>query len=247
MSRPKPPGPIARPEAHVKAGRRRYETRAERDRRLSKIFEQRRKAEADAADEKIRLAIAGEWDVCCIPGCEERPTAPGGVVNREPGPLALPICTRHVVIARSMGQSRWANPDFVQMREVYARQVIEDEEAAEEARERRVENGPTELPQIYFVRVGELVKVGWSSTLRSRLKSYGADTEVLCHYPGSRADETTLHRQLRPSLAKGREWYFDCPAVRLFIDDAIARYGKPTVEPFWTEPRAATVAGKRYR
>ena len=74
---------------------------------------------------------------------------------------------------------------------------------------------------------------------RERLKAYGPNIELLCHYPGTKQDETTLHRQLRDSLAKGREWYHDDEVLALFINQAIERHGPPKQHllPYWTEPK----------
>lgn len=67
------------------------------------------------------------------------------------------------------------------------------------------------------------------------------------NYPGTRADEAALHRQLTPSRFKGREWYSDTPIVQRFIEDALKIYGPPRFEQLgWTKPKQI-VAGKRHR
>lgn len=91
-----------------------------------------------------------------------------------------------------------------------------------------------------------LIKVGWTRDICQRPRSYGASAELLVCYPATRDDETCLHRQLRPALAKGREWYEDGAIVQAFIDEALAKYGLPNVDPMWTTPKPI-VAGKRHR
>lgn len=109
---------------------------------------------------------------------------------------------------------------------------------------------PTAHGEIYFVLVDGLVKVGWTSKLADRIRAYGPKAVVLANYPGTRSDEATLHRQLTPARAHGREWYHDSDVVRLFVNEALAKYGPPRFETVgWTEPKQV-VAGKhamRYR
>lgn len=98
---------------------------------------------------------------------------------------------------------------------------------------------------IYFIRLNDLIKVGWTGDLWNRVKAYGASAQLLVAYPGTRDDETYLHRQLRPALAKGREWYEDGAVLAHFIDEALAKYGQPpSFDAMWTQPKRI-VAGKR--
>lgn len=70
--------------------------------------------------------------------------------------------------------------------------------------------------------------------------------QVLVLRPGTRDEETDLHRQLRPALARGREWYEDGPILASFIEDELVRHGSPDVPDLWSKPKAV-VAGKRHR
>lgn len=103
---------------------------------------------------------------------------------------------------------------------------------------------PPESGHIYFVKIGDLVKVGWSSRLIERLKQYGASAEVLVHYPATRSDEALLHQQLEPSRAKGAEWYRDDPILRAFLNRALEEHGPPTVIPKWRTPRTKPLNSK---
>lgn len=104
---------------------------------------------------------------------------------------------------------------------------------------------PSAAGQIYFVLVDGLIKVGWTSKLADRIRAYGPKAVLLAHYPGSRSDETALHKQLTPARSHGREWYHDGDVVRLFVTEALAKHGPPRFDSIaWTEPKQ-TVAGKR--
>lgn len=104
---------------------------------------------------------------------------------------------------------------------------------------------PAAHGQIYFVLVDGLVKVGWTSKLADRIRAYGPKAVMLANYPGTRAEESTLHKQLTPARAHGREWYHDGDVVRLFVNEALRKHGPPRFETVgWTEPKQI-VASKR--
>lgn len=104
---------------------------------------------------------------------------------------------------------------------------------------------PTSVGEIYFVQVDDLIKVGWTSKLADRIRAYGPKAILLANYPGTRADEAALHRQLTPARFRGREWYSDCDIIRMFIAEAITKHGPPRFQTVgWTEPRDV-VASKR--
>jgi hypothetical protein len=160
--------------------------------------------------------------------------------------MELPICHDHAAVV-------WNQLVTFHRKDEALGEAIADvnDLVAERARHEEAEEKAAFLARedgdIYFVRVGGMVKVGWTRDLWSRLKSYGASAELLVSYPATRSDETNLHRQLRPALAKGREWYEDGQIIAGFIDEALAKYGQPPkFESLWTQPKRI-VAGKRHR
>lgn len=206
--------------------------------------------EREERQRKAQIDRGIDWSVCIVPGCGEKqdagPFLGAPPITRRDSSLELPICYRHMAVVVEM-----ALPGLVrQGRFIEAIADLRDgidqrhkrEEAEEQARFMAREDG-----DIYFVRLGELVKVGWTRDLWSRLKSYGASAELLVSYPGTRQDETNLHRQLTPARAKGREWYEDGQVVALYIQEALSKYGPPqTFDGMWTQPKRI-VAGKRHR
>lgn len=196
---------------------------------------------------KARIAQGIDWSICLVPGCGEelkfwnRTSRPEGRRNPD---LELPLCWPHMAVAFQMTVEGFANEaQFIDALadvndRLAARQAIETE--AKQAAFMARTSG-----DIYFVRVGDLVKVGWTRDLWQRLKSYGASAELLVSYPGTRNDETNLHRQLTPARAKGREWYEDGAIIAKFLDEALAKYGSPpALDGMWTKPKQI-VAGKR--
>lgn len=107
---------------------------------------------------------------------------------------------------------------------------------------------PSATGEIYFVRVDDLVKVGWTTKLADRVRAYGPKAELLAHYPGTRADETALHQQLAPARFRGREWYSDTDIIRAFVAETVATHGPPRFDRIpWSEPKGSNIRPKRTR
>lgn len=98
---------------------------------------------------------------------------------------------------------------------------------------------------IYYLRQGDLIKIGYSTRLDERLFSYGPTAEILAHHPGTRADERDLHRTFRPFLAHGREWYHPAKILLEHIDNMIETHGGPVFVPEWSTPKGAPHAMRR--
>lgn len=60
---------------------------------------------------------------------------------------------------------------------------------------------------IYYLRLDEKIKIGWTSDLDQRMKAYPPHAIRLAVHRGSRADERDLHRTFTPFRVAGREWY----------------------------------------
>jgi len=75
-----------------------------------------------------------------------------------------------------------------------------------------IPRGPQDA-QVYYLRVGKLVKIGTSITLDDRLRSYPPDAVLLATEPGSYDVEKQRHRQFRDDLAARAEWFHPSPAL----------------------------------
>lgn len=215
---------------------------------LSREREQRER-EAIARQRAARINNAIDWSVCLVPGCGKDLFLWGRLQHDDhhwrDHTVALPLCLDHLFVAHAMAKRDPNEPAFVDA----AERLLERKAtlAVEIHETKKREHLAREDGDIYFIRLGEMIKVGWTRDLFQRVKSYGASAELLVSYPGTRSDETNLHRQLRPALAKGREWYEDGKIIAAFIDEALAKYGMPRAfEGMWTQPKRI-VAGKRHR
>lgn len=73
---------------------------------------------------------------------------------------------------------------------------------------------------IYYLRLDEKIKIGWTANFAQRMKSYPPHAKVIIKHPGTRAEERDLHRTFTPSRASGREWYHPTPELMGHIEQA---------------------------
>jgi hypothetical protein len=187
-----------------------------------------------------------DWNICLVPGCGRdslsRPVvdrdASAPATRRDPE-LDVALCFQHALTVFDRMAKHASDPAVIHaladLQELKEQRIQAEREAAKAARLARRDG------EIYFVQIGDLIKVGWTRDLFPRLKHYGASAVLLAHYPATRDDETYLHRNLKPARAKGREWYHDAPAVRRYINEAVEKYGPPEdTSGLWTVPREKT-------
>lgn len=89
---------------------------------------------------------------------------------------------------------------------------------------------------VYFLRVGSYIKIGWTSDLTGRMRSYPPDSILLATQPGLRADETKLHKRFAIHRSHGREWYPLVPQILEHIDRVKAQHGEPEQVDFGAKP-----------
>lgn len=215
------------------------EWEARRDERDRQRHERQKAIEQAARRKRVQEVI--NWDFCLVPGC----LTPVRVhIYERDVDLKLPICDFHAVVVRRQIASAWDRDDVVDARQAVQKHRDQVRDGQERTWDIRT-NGGHSKGQIYILRLNGLIKVGWSSNLVKRFKAYGPDVEVLCHYPASRQDETLMHRQLRPYLKKGREWYEDCQLLADVVAKAIEHHGPPTLSARWTEPKPDAIRPRR--
>ena len=82
----------------------------------------------------------------------------------------------------------------------------------------------SEQHRVYYVRVGDLIKIGTTrKALSDRLAAYPPNAELLAVERGGTDVEAKRHHQFRHLLAMRKEWFH--PAADLL--DHIARLGRP--------------------
>ncbi|ABS03215.1 GIY-YIG nuclease family protein [Kineococcus radiotolerans] len=115
-----------------------------------------------------------------------------------------------------------------------AREIADRVERQDPEREERVlarKRNRGRAGWIYYVQVEKLIKIGFSTDLRKRLRAYPPAAAVLAYRPGTWDEEQELHRHFRALLHSGREWY----RADVELLDHIA-----TVPKHWVEGVTAT-------
>lgn len=121
-----------------------------------------------------------------------------------------------------------------------ARQVPLDQITDEERAERKA---ILEQGQVYYLLVGERVKIGFSGTLHQRLRTYPPGSKLLAVEPGTKQLERQRHRQFGEYLVAGREWFEPSDELLAHTRDLANQHGKPDYlqpryrEPLWRQER----------
>lgn len=224
------PAEIARTPSHPGAVP--LKSREQRDREHQERIERQRKA---------KIAGGLDWSVCMVPNC-------GSYVSSPPATMRdaeerLPLCIEHQMVAWRQVQRTNREPDVIAANAMLrARTHIKQQAREDELAARRKASIDGD---IYILKTNGVIKVGWSRGVQGRIRHYGPETEVLCIYPGTRDDETALHRTFRPYLARGREWYEDCKIIRDYAEVIVEKHGEPRVHDSWTRPKDPAVRMRR--
>lgn len=80
---------------------------------------------------------------------------------------------------------------------------------------------------VYYLQVGERIKVGYSVDVKRRMRAYPPGSELLAVEPGDRDLETERHRQFAGSRTDGREWFRPTPDLLELVAEIVATYGAP--------------------
>ena len=115
--------------------------------------------------------------------------------------VGITLCERHL-------QKAWAAYQVIQGAEVPEMQ--EDPERDVRSLDAR--------GTVYMIRVGDLIKIGWTSSPKQRMKELKPDA-ILHYKAGTRRDEYKLHALCIDHLVKGREWFASSPWMIQFVKD----------------------------
>lgn len=118
----------------------------------------------------------------------------------------IPLCTRHAALTWSLvdEQIKVAKPGYSPSGDYADRKGY-----------------------VYFVRIGDLIKIGFAASPDKRMMNYPPEAHLLALFPGTPTDERAEHRAQRQHRAYGREWYRPHPDVLNRIRDLTAEHGDP--------------------
>jgi len=114
----------------------------------------------------------------------------------------FPICPRHAaqlygwmqgMVAEVQGKHR----EYPELYAAVVQDVADDQYA----------KANTRRHQIYYVRIGELIKIGTTANLQRRISQYPPNSELLAQEPGGEDMESRRHAQFRHLLTHRKEWF----------------------------------------
>jgi len=138
--------------------------------------------------------------------------------------MPFPICSRHAIrLYQHMTQTiaaRTQDPAFLL------------HGAANDIKEQREvkASSATGKPTIYYIQVGDSIKIGYTTQLRLRLLHYPPNKRVLAIEPGDMRLERKRHEQFAGLLAYGHEWFRPGPELIAHINEIRAKEGAPPIE-----------------
>lgn len=185
----------------------------------------------DSPQDRLNAATP-DRDRCAWPGCRERLEIPfpgnGELLCNRYGVL----CTTHAVdvaVAVIAHQS-----DLNRVQQFFEQQTTERAVRAAKwkAEDERYEAEKVALRQdregfVYYLRVGERIKVGYSVDVKRRMRAYPPGSQLLAVEPGDRELETQRHRQFAGSRTDGREWFRPTPDILALAEEIVDTYGEP--------------------
>lgn len=163
----------------------------------------------------------------------------------------MPICREHAAQA-------WKAFEDIEP-ESYKRLVRgETREIASEARALKAKVDETKRlavhrpGTIYFVRIGDRIKIGFTTDLYRRMCQYPPNSELLAIHPGTPGLERQTHKQFAHHLADGREWFRPNRELADHIEKVRKQYpGTPTMaalrEPIKVTKENSTLRPKSSR
>lgn len=99
-----------------------------------------------------------------------------------------------------------------------------ERERQEFLQERQRKGFMTTPGTIYYLRVGNLIKIGYSIDFEQRLKQYPPNVTLLATHPGTRETERQMHHKFLHRVAKGREWFTPCREIDDHIEDVRSQF-----------------------
>jgi hypothetical protein len=84
-------------------------------------------------------------------------------------------------------------------------------------------SGSAHEPKVYFARLGNRVKIGWTTNLKRRISSLSLPAScVALLIDGGPDREDTMHRRFASSRIEGSEWFRADPVLETFITQEAA-------------------------
>lgn len=150
----------------------------------------------------------------------------------------LPICGEHAraVAFTLTGPPPIQGDEVRRLRTVIATQQRRIDELTNPA---PVAQEPAPKPThgtIYYLQVGNHIKIGWTLDMSRRMRKYPPNSTLLAQHPGTVKDEHKMHRRFATDRTHGREWYVPSVSLTHHIAQVIREHGTPEAVTFGAKP-----------
>lgn len=133
-----------------------------------------------------------------------------------------PVCTDHILLITNERTVRGVPEGEIK------KALVRNDERNKRARlEQSLRRGTSEPGWVYYARIGELIKIGFTLDLPRRIASYPPNTVLLAAHPGTRELEGQMHKRFAELRARGREWFRSGRVLEGHITDVVHRFGDP--------------------
>jgi len=133
----------------------------------------------------------------------------GSFCNQASIPDApFPICVKHAaeIYAFLRGRVEGVTPDVLAGAGLVRRR---NPAARDQARGRSM---------VYYVQIGERIKIGTSVNVRQRMAAYPPDRRLLATEPGGASEERARLSEFAEYRVLGREWFHPGPRLMLHVE-----------------------------
>ena len=151
---------------------------------------------------------------CCIPDC----------AHLVPRTSPLPVCHSCGI---KIAVVHWGDASLALG---VQREIQEKRDQARASREAAY----ADQSLVYYVRIGEHIKIGYSTNLKQRISQLRLQpAALLATEPGGREREKERHRQFSADrIVSNREDFTLSPRLLAHIDALLAEYGRPKITGF---------------
>jgi hypothetical protein len=80
---------------------------------------------------------------------------------------------------------------------------------------------------VYYLQVGDQIKIGFSGDIRRRMRAYPPGSKLLAVEPGTKKLERQRHGEFYEWLVAGREWFEPSAELIQHTRDLFTKYGDP--------------------
>lgn len=80
---------------------------------------------------------------------------------------------------------------------------------------------------VYYLRINNLVKIGFTTNLAQRSRAYPPGSELLAVEPATTYTERERHQDFSRWRAQGREWFHESETLSQHIESLVAAHGLP--------------------